>query len=105
MMMRGILTLNVLAFAVMFVLVGYTDHKDSRHLESAFTPIADVQEMCCCEYVVQDNLDPANRSAPRHAWIAVGACWAGYSDPRTQGRQARPPGRCVSAAQCGKKRL
>jgi hypothetical protein len=37
---------------------------------------------------------------------AYGAtCWAGYSDPLTIGRQSRSPGRCVSAALCGKKRL
>lgn len=103
--MWSVFTLRGLAIVLMFVLVGYTDHQGPGHLESEFIPVADVQEMCCCEYVVQDNLDPASRSTPHHAWIAVSECWAGYSDPLTIGRQSRPPGRCVSAKLCGKKRL
>jgi hypothetical protein len=63
------------------------------------------EEMCCCEYIVQDNLDPASHSSTKNAWISVSQCWSGYNDPLTIGRQSRPPGKCVSAAQCGKKRL
>lgn len=103
--MKSILTFGALVLVLMFVFVGYTDQKDPGHLVSELVPIADIQEMCCCEYVVQDNLDPASHSVPHYAWITVDSCWAGYNDPLTIGRQARPSGRCVSAALCGKKRL
>jgi hypothetical protein len=103
--MRSILTFGVLALVLLSVSVGYTGQIAPGQSVPKYIPIADGQEMCCCEYVVQDNLDPANRSASRYAWMAVHACWAGYSDPLTIGRQSRPPGRCVSAALCGRQRM
>lgn len=62
-------------------------------------------EKCCCRYVVQDRIDPASGSEVRHAWISSAACFEGYRDPLTLGRQERAPGRCVDAKLCGRNRL